>query len=130
MSDQTTDSTTDHDAPWPTELRLSADKDMLALSYENGPSETFSAEFLRVHSPSAEVQGHSPEQRKTVPGKKDVAISSLEPVGHYAIRIIFADGHHTGIFSWQYFAELARDREALWQRYLSELAEKGLSRDK
>ncbi|MEO1199381.1 MAG: DUF971 domain-containing protein [Pseudomonadota bacterium] len=119
----------DADTPWPAEIRLSADKAHVTLAFDDGKSSAFSAEFLRVHSPSAEVQGHSPEQRQTVPGKRDVTITALEPVGNYAVRILFADGHDTGIFSWSYFDTLDRDRDTLWARYLDELSSFGLSRD-
>lgn len=86
------------------------------------------AEMLRVLSPSAEVQGHSAEQRVTVPGKRNVAISRIEPVGNYAVRIIFDDGHDTGIFTWDYFHRLGHEQDAMWQGYIDELAAKGLSR--
>jgi DUF971 family protein len=84
--------------------------------------------MLRVLSPSAEVQGHSPEQRVTVPGKRNVAISRVEPVGNYAVRIVFDDFHDTGIFTWHYLRELGEEKEERWQAYLDELATKGLSR--
>jgi DUF971 family protein len=86
------------------------------------------AEMLRVLSPSAEVQGHSPEQRVTVPGKKNVRILRLEPVGNYAVRIIFDDGHDTGLFVWNYLRDLGENQEARFQNYLDELAAKGLTR--
>lgn len=86
------------------------------------------AELLRVLSPSAEVQGHSPEQRVTVPGKRNVAISRIEPTGNYAVRIVFDDGHDTGIFTWNYLHELGHEKAQRWQSYLDELAAKGLSR--
>jgi DUF971 family protein len=115
--------------PWPTELRLSKDKRSLAITYDSGERSTFESEFLRVHSPSAEVQGHSPEQRKTVPGKRNVAIRSIDPVGHYAVRITFDDGHNTGLFTWDFFRTLAANQDALWASYLDDLAMKGLGRD-
>ncbi len=115
---------------WPTEIRLKNDKKTLLVSFDNGESHEYSAEYLRVCSPSAEVQGHSPSQKKTVPGKREVGIMTIEPVGNYAVRIHFDDLHNTGIFTWDYFLELAHDREKLWQGYLSELAEKGLTRDR
>ena len=87
------------------------------------------AELLRVVSPSAEVQGHSPEQRVTVPGKRDVAIAKVEPVGNYAVRIVFDDGHDTGLYSWAYLHRLCHEADAMWSSYLDELAAKGLSRD-
>lgn len=121
---------TDSTKPWPTELRLSKDKKQLAVSFDNGESHEYAAEYLRVCSPSAEVQGHSPSQRKTVPGKRDVGIMKIEPVGNYAVRIHFDDLHSSGIFSWDYFIKLAGERETLWGGYLKELEEKGLSRDR
>ena len=114
--------------PWPTELRVSPDKRLLTVTFNVGEKYSFSAEMLRVLSPSAEVQGHSPEQRVTVPNKADVAIMQLLPVGNYAIRIVFDDGHDSGLFTWVYLAELGRDKDAKWQGYLDELKEKGLGR--
>ena len=116
------------DKPWPSELRVSPDKKSLTVSFTNGQSHTFSAEMLRVMSPSAEVQGHSPDQHVTVPNKANVTIRQLQPVGNYAIRIVFDDGHDSGLFTWIYFDELGRDKDAKWQAYLDELKEKGLSR--
>ncbi len=87
------------------------------------------AEYLRVESPSAEVQGHGPNERKIVPGKASVNIASVDPIGHYAIRIRFSDGHDTGIFTWAYLHELARDHGPRWQAYLEALAAKGLRRE-
>jgi DUF971 family protein len=113
----------------PEELRVSKDRKSLTISYPDGTHHVLPAEMLRVLSPSAEVQGHSPEQRVTVPGKRNVAISDIIPVGNYAVRIVFDDGHDTGIFTWAYLETLGRDREARWQAYLDELAVKGLSRD-
>jgi DUF971 family protein len=87
------------------------------------------AEHLRVRSPSAEVQGHSPDERKTVAGKKKVAILEVHPIGNYAVRLVFDDMHSTGIYSWDYLLELGRNRQGNWQDYLDELAAKGLSRE-
>jgi DUF971 family protein len=115
--------------PWPTELRLAKDRRSLAVAFDNGERFALPAEYLRVKSPSAEVQGHSPDERKTVPGKRDVMILEIQPVGNYAVRIVFDDLHSTGIYSWDYFAELGRKYDAYWQDYLDELAAKGLSRD-
>lgn len=112
----------------PTELRVSKDRRLLTVSFPGGARFELPAEMLRVLSPSAEVQGHSPEQRVTVPGKRDVAISRVEPVGNYAVRIVFDDFHDTGIFTWTYLRELGEQREVRWRAYLDELAEKGLSR--
>ncbi|MET4632644.1 MULTISPECIES: DUF971 domain-containing protein [Kaistia] len=116
--------------PWPTEIRLSPDKRTLTVSFEDGARYELAAEYLRVTSPSAEVQGHNKSQKQTVPGKIDVAIASINPVGNYAIRLNFDDGHDTGLFTWTYLAELGRDRDKLWATYLAELQEKGLSRSR
>src|SRR5690606_20155315 len=115
---------------WPQELRLNPEKTSLRVSFGDGEAFDLSAEFLRVVSPSAEVQGHTPAERKTVPGKQNVRISSLHPVGRYAIRIIFDDGHDTGIYSWAYLRQIGENRQTLWQEYLDELAAKGLSRER
>ncbi|WP_163266959.1 gamma-butyrobetaine hydroxylase-like domain-containing protein [Chelativorans alearense] len=114
----------------PKELRVSKDRKLLTVSFPDEEPVSLSAEMLRVLSPSAEVQGHSPEQRVTVGGKKDVAIARMEPVGNYAVRIVFDDGHDTGLYSWSYLATLGREREERWQDYLRELEEKGLSRER
>jgi DUF971 family protein len=107
--------------PWPKELRLHKDRKAISIAFDNGDVFRLSAEYLRVKSPSAEVQGHSPQERKTVPGKKDVAI-------HYAVRLVFDDLHSTGIYSWDYLHELGRHHDAYWQDYLDDLASKDLSR--
>jgi len=114
--------------PWPTELRLRKDRKTLTVVFDSGENFDLSAEYLRVKSPSAEVQGHSPDERKTVAGKKDVAILEVNPVGNYAVRLVFDDLHSTGIYSWDYLLGLGRNREAYWQDYLDELAGKGLVR--
>ena len=115
--------------PWPTELRLSKDRKTLAIAFDNGERYELSAEYLRVKSPSAEVQGHAPEERKTVGGKRDVMILEVLPVGNYAVRLVFDDMHSTGIYSWDYFLDLGRNYEKYWQAYVDELAVKGLSRE-
>jgi DUF971 family protein len=115
--------------PWPTELRLHKDRRTLTIAFDNGESFDLAAEYLRVRSPSAEVQGHSPDERKTVAGKRNVAILEVNPVGNYAVRLVFDDLHSTGIYSWDYLHELGRTQPANWQDYLDELAVKGLSRD-
>jgi DUF971 family protein len=114
--------------PWPTELRLLKDRKTLAVTFDNGERFELPAEYLRVRSPSAEVQGHSPAERRIVSGKRDVQILELYPVGNYAIRLAFDDLHATGIFSWDYLLELGRRREDYWREYLGELTEKRLSR--
>lgn len=114
----------------PRELRVSKDRGLLTVSFPSHAPIELTAEMLRVLSPSAEVQGHSPEQRVTVPGKRDVTIARVEPVGNYAVRIVFSDGHDSGIFTWHYLHELGHEREARWQVYLDELHAKGLGRDR
>jgi DUF971 family protein len=115
--------------PWPSELRLSKDKKTLTVAFEGGQRFALPAEYLRVKSPSAEVQGHSPDERKTVPGKRNVMILEVQPVGNYATRLVFDDMHSTGIFSWDYLLELGQSQPRYWQDYLDELAAKGMSRD-
>jgi len=113
----------------PKELRVSKDRKTLTVTFPDHSPFELPAEMLRVLSPSAEVQGHSPEQRVTVPGKRNVAILRIEPIGNYAVRIVFDDMHDTGIFTWTYLHELGHEREARWNAYLAELGQKGLSRD-
>ena len=114
---------------WPEELRYVSEDKTLVIRFDSGETFTLPAEFLRVESPSAEVQGHGPGQKQTVPGRRHVGIMAIEPVGNYAVRIKFDDLHDTGIFSWQYLHKLGRQQEMLWQDYLQNLAERGLSRD-
>jgi DUF971 family protein len=114
---------------WPTELRLSKDRRTLTVAFDSDEQFALPAEYLRVKSPSAEVQGHSPDERKTVPGKRDVMILEIQPIGNYAVRLTFDDMHSTGIYTWDYFAELGRNHARHWRDYLDELAAKGLSRD-
>jgi DUF971 family protein len=111
------------------ELRLNRAEARLDVSFADGAHFTFPAEFLRVESPSAEVQGHSPTQKVIVPGKAKVGIERLEAVGNYAVRIVFDDGHDTGIFSWAYLAELGTEQATRWQKYLDALATRGLARE-
>jgi DUF971 family protein len=115
---------------WPTELRLAKDKRALVIAFEDGVSHTLSAEYLRVMSPSAEVQGHSPDQRKTVGGKINVMILNVIPVGNYAVRLTFDDMHSTGIFGWDYLDALGREHGDRWAGYVSELAVKGMKRER
>ena len=114
--------------PWPTEIRLSKDRRTLTVGFDNGETHSLPAELLRVFSPSAEVQGHAPEQRQTVSGKAAVEIIKIEPVGNYAVKLHFDDMHNTGLYAWSYLRKLGLEREALWAGYLDELAAKGLSR--
>ena len=117
-------------APWPTELRVDPGRTTLTVTFDGGESFALPAEYLRVESPSSEVQGHSAAQKQLVPGKRRVRIESLEPVGNYATRIIFDDGHDTGLYSWDYLHELGREQNARWAAYLSELRRKGASRER
>src|SRR6187397_687710 len=112
---------------WPTELRLRKACKVLIVTFDSGERFDLPAEYLRVKSPSAEVQGHSAEERKTVPGKINVGIIEVLPVGNYAVRLTFDDMHSTGIFSWDYLRELGRNHTKYWQDYLDELASKNLS---
>jgi DUF971 family protein len=113
---------------WPTELKVDKERRLLAVSFDDGASFSLPAELLRVMSPSAEVQGHSSQERVTVPGKKAVRILCIEPVGNYAARIVFDDGHDTGLYTWAYLRELGENKEQRFQDYLAELAAKRLSR--
>ncbi|WP_367714560.1 DUF971 domain-containing protein [Nitratireductor sp. GISD-1A_MAKvit] len=113
----------------PRELRVSQDRSLMTVSFAQGEPVELTAEMLRVLSPSAEVQGHSPEQRITVPGKRHVTIDRVEPVGNYAVRIVFSDAHQSGIYTWRYLHELVTEKASRWQKYLDELDAQGLSRD-
>ena len=115
--------------PWPTELRVSRREKRLDVTFDDGARFSFPAEFLRVESPSAEVQGHGPGQKTIVPGRRHVGIMELEPVGNYAVRIKFDDLHSTGMYSWRYLYHLGQNQERLWQEYLQALEAQGLSRD-
>ena len=118
------------DAPWPAELRVFQAEGRIEIDFTDGKSCSLPAEYLRVESPSAEVQGHGgPATRKVVPGRRHVKISAVEPVGHYAIRIIFDDKHDTGIYSWSYLRELADTYDERWAAYQAALLFSGLSRD-
>ncbi len=113
---------------WPSEIRLRKDRRSINVKFDDGAEFDLPAEFLRVLSPSAEVQGHSPEQRQTVGGKIDVTIAAVDPVGNYAVRLTFSDRHNSGIFSWPYLRKLGEERTQLWSGYLRDLEAKGLSR--
>ena len=118
------------DDAWPTEVRLEPGGTGLHVTFASGEAFDLPAEALRVMSPSAEVQGHMPSQRKTVGGKRHVAIIGVEAVGSYAVRLRFDDLHDTGIYTWATLHMFGREQDALWRRYLGELAAKGLSRDR
>ena len=114
---------------WPLELRLKRAERALEIDFDDGSSFRLPAEYLRVESPSAEVQGHSPSQKQLVTGKAKVGITKLEPVGNYAIRITFDDGHNTGIYSWVYLYKLGAEQATRWRDYLAEVRARGLSRE-
>ncbi len=104
--------------PWPLELRLDAAKTTLTVAFDSGERFALPAEYLRVESPSAEVQGHGPGQKQVVTGKDRITIAALEPVGNYAIRIRFDDGHDTGLYTWDYLHDLGREHRTKWAAYL------------
>lgn len=114
---------------WPTDIRYDSATKTLTVDWDDGARFTYPAELLRVESPSAEVQGHNPEQKQIVPGRMYVGIVGIEPVGNYAVRIKFDDMHETGIYSWSYLRYLGERQESIWQAYLDALDARGLSRD-
>jgi len=116
-------------APWPVELRLKKAEKRLDIEFDDGMRFSLPAEYLRVESPSAEVQGHGPSQKKIVSGRRHVKIAAVEPVGHYAIRIVFDDRHDSGIYSWSYLRELGDSYAEKWAAYQAALLYRGLSRD-
>jgi DUF971 family protein len=116
-------------APWPVELRLKRAEKRLEIRFDDGKEFSLPAEYLRVESPSAEVQGHGPGEKIVVAGRAHVGIMELEPVGNYAVRIKFDDLHDTGIFSWEYLYQLGVEQDKRWRAYLAALAMKGLSRE-
>lgn len=117
------------DQAWPTELRVSQDRRTLTVSFDDGASYAVPAEMMRVLSPSAEVQGHGPGQKVTVPGKRLVGIRNVVEAGNYAVRVAFDDGHDSGIFTWRYLRELGEKGTELFAAYEAELAAKGMNRD-
>jgi DUF971 family protein len=119
----------DASTPLPTEIKLHQASRLLEIVFSDGCSFRLPYEFLRVYSPSAEVRGHGPGQETLQVGKRDVTISDVEPVGHYALRPTFSDGHSTGIYSWDYLYDLGLRHDELWKRYLDRLAAAGASRD-
>jgi DUF971 family protein len=114
--------------PWPTELRLKRAEKLLEVAFDDGARFRLPAEYLRVESPSAEVQGHGPGQKQLVHGRAEIAILRVEPVGNYAVRLVFDDLHDTGIYSWRYLHQLGREQERRWTEYLAALQRAGLSR--
>jgi len=116
--------------PWPTELRVKREERRLEVDFDDGASYSLPAELLRVESPSAEVRGHGGDEKKIVPGKRTVSIKGIEPAGHYAIRILFDDGHDTGLYTWEYLYELGLRQDEIFDTYLKALDARGLSRDR
>ena len=116
-------------APHPQSITVHEASRALEVAFSDGAVFRIPLELLRVYSPSAEVSGHGPGQEVLQTGKRDVLITEIEPVGHYAIQPTFSDGHNSGIFTWSYLYELGRDQDALWKRYLDRLAAAGVSRD-
>ena len=116
-------------APIPTQLRLRKSAKCLEVTFADGFSASLPAEFLRVHSPSAEVTGHSAGEGVLVTGKEAVGIERIEPVGRYAVRIVFDDGHDTGLYSWRVLHDYSRNQQTMWQRYLERLAAAGHERN-
>ncbi len=116
-------------SPRPTELKLHQKSRQLEVAFDDGKQFTFSCEFLRVHSPSAEVRGHGPGQEVLQIGKKNVDISAIEPVGSYAVKLVFSDGHDTGIYSWDYFHDLGVKHDDYWKTYLARMANAAATRE-
>ncbi|WP_428484547.1 gamma-butyrobetaine hydroxylase-like domain-containing protein [Rhodopila sp.] len=113
----------------PTEIRLDRATSVLHVTFDDGTACALPTELLRVESPSAEVQGHNPAQKQILAGRRHVGIIGIEPVGHYAVRLLFDDLHDTGIYTWDYLWEMGQNKDALWAAYLDALASRGLSRD-
>jgi DUF971 family protein len=113
---------------WPTELKVKTKGSVFNIQFDSGEEYSLSAEYLRVESPSAEVKGHGPGQEQLVFGKRHVSIIKAEPIGSYAIRLIFSDGHSTGLFTWNYLAKLGREHDEIWKAYEAKLAKEGRSR--
>lgn len=111
--------------PTPTEIKLRRQSRLLEVRFDDGRHFELPLEFLRVHSPSAEVKGHGPGQETLVLGKQNVGLKDIEPVGQYAVRLVFDDGHDSGLYTWKYLHELGRDRDRLWARYLERVREAG-----
>ena len=116
--------------PVPLEIRLRKNSRLLVVQFEDGSEFAYSFEYLRVFSPSAEVVGHGPGQETLQTGKEDVVITAIDPVGHYAVRLVFDDGHDSGLYSWSHLYDLGRNQEVNWKRYLDRLAAAGYARKK
>jgi len=119
----------DKHTPHPTELKLHQKSRLLEVSFDNGQRYTLPFELLRVYSPSAAVRGHMPSQAVLQTGKRNVEITDVQPVGNYAVRLVFSDGHDSGLYSWDILYRLGEQQETLWQQYLERLEQAGASRD-
>ena len=119
----------DRNTPRPTEIKLHQKSRILEIAFDDGQRFSLPCEYLRVFSPSAEVRGHGPGQEVLQVGKRDVEIKEIEPVGNYAVKLGFSDGHDTGLYSWEYLHELGEKQESSWKSYLKRLEEAGASRD-
>jgi DUF971 family protein len=119
----------DRHTPRPTEIKLHQKSRLLEVAFDDGQRFSLPCEYLRVFSPSAEVRGHGPGQEVLQVGKRDVAITAIEPVGSYAVKLVFSDGHDTGLYSWDYLHELGEKQESSWKSYLARLEQAGASRD-
>ncbi len=117
-----------NESPQPESINLHQKSRILEIAFDDGQNFELSCELLRVYSPSAEVKGHGPGQSVLQTGKENVSITNIEPVGHYAVKLIFDDGHETGLYSWAYLYELGENKEALWQDYLQALSDAGHQR--
>ena len=115
--------------PSPTEIKLHQKSRVLEIAFEDGKRFTLPFEFLRVYSPSAEVRGHGPGQEVLQVGKKDVDISNIEPVGSYAVQLVFSDGHDSGLYSWTYLYDLGANQDSMWKQYLERMQAAGASRE-
>lgn len=119
----------DSSAALPTEIKLHQKSRLLEIAFSDGKRFELPCEFLRVYSPSAEVRGHGPGQEVLQVGKKNVEITDIQPVGSYAVQLVFSDGHDSGLYSWDYLYELGVNQEALWQQYLARMSEAGAKRE-
>jgi DUF971 family protein len=119
----------DRDTPIPSEIKLHQKSRLLELSYENGEHYTLDFEYLRVFTPSAEARGHGPGQETLQTGKRNVNVERIEPVGSYAVRLVFSDGHDSGLYSWDLLHNLGKHHDELWADYLKQIEGQGLSRD-
>jgi DUF971 family protein len=119
----------DRNTPRPTEIKLHQKSRILEIAFDDGQRFNLPCEYLRVFSPSAEVRGHGPGQEVLQVGKRDVEIKEIEPVGNYAVKLGFSDGHDTGLYSWEYLHELGEKQESSWKSYLARLEQAGASRD-